>query len=134
MKNMSLLIVFMVVLQIALFAGNSVFNPNVLESANKSGVAKITVENIAQKYDLGQNYPNPFNPETKIKFVIGSEEFVTLTVYNIIGQEIETIISGNMEPGEYEVTFDGSNLSNGVYLYKLTAGSFTETKRMVLMK
>jgi hypothetical protein len=92
---------------------------------------------------LYQNYPNPFNPATKIKFEIPSSEngkwkmkngLVTLVVYDALGKEVATLVNEKLQPGEYETSFDGSKLSSGIYFYKLSAGDYQETKRMVLIK
>jgi len=85
-------------------------------------------------YALNQNFPNPFNPSTNINFSIPVEEFVTMDVYNSIGQKIATLVNENKTAGTYQVDFDGANLSSGIYFYKITAGNFTETKKMILMK
>ena len=89
---------------------------------------------IPEKYTLEQNYPNPFNPSTKIKFSIPKEGFVTLKVYNMIGQEVATLVNENLKAGSYESTFDAKNLSSGVYFYTLKANNFSSTAKMVLMK
>jgi hypothetical protein len=90
---------------------------------------------IPNTFALKQNYPNPFNPSTKIRFDIPlNEKQVKLVVFNSIGQEVATLINEQLQPGEYEYTFDASGYSSGVYFYKLQAGSFSETKRMVLIK
>jgi hypothetical protein len=104
---------------------------------------------IPSSFSLSQNYPNPFNPATKISFKIPSSEadssprrgwlkdgvgLVTLKVYDITGKEVAVIVNEALQPGTYEVTFDGSGLTSGVYFYKLKAGEFAETKRMVLVK
>ena len=88
------------------------------------------------KYSLAQNFPNPFNPVTKIKFDIASHSVgqTFLSVYDITGREISTLINENLQAGSYEVTFDGINLPSGVYFYKLTAGDFTDTKKMLMIK
>jgi len=86
-------------------------------------------------YSLSQNYPNPFNPTTTINFALPKESNVTLKVYNMIGQEVMTLISNErMNSGYHSVKVDGSKLTSGVYIYKLTAGDFVATKKMVLMK
>jgi hypothetical protein len=97
---------------------------------------------IPNKYNLSQNYPNPFNPTTKIKFDISQHtpfplsrgEMVTLRVYDILGKEVETLVNEQLQPGTYEVKFDGSKLSSGVYFYKLVAGDFLDTKKLILLK
>jgi polyhydroxybutyrate depolymerase len=86
------------------------------------------------EYELKQNYPNPFNPTTKINFAIPQKGYVTLKVYNILGKEIVTLDSGEKPAGTYELTWDATNLPSGVYFYQLLAGSFVETKKMILMK
>ena len=96
------------------------------------------------KFQLSQNYPNPFNPSTKIKYSIPSAHsplpggarggLVTLKVYDILGREVATLVNEKQQPGNYELTFDGSKLSSGIYFYKLTAGNFIETKKMILLK
>jgi hypothetical protein len=83
---------------------------------------------------LSQNYPNPFNPATQIEYSIPQNGFVTLKVYNVLGQEVSTLFSGMQTPGSYKATFDGSSLASGVYLYRLEAGKSSVTKKMILMK
>jgi len=100
---------------------------------------KLTdVESISNEipvnFSLSQNYPNPFNPSTTIRFSIPEESFVTIKVFNILGEEITTLINENIVSGNYEVEFDASKLPSGIYFYKLQAGSFIESKKMVLMK
>ncbi len=92
-------------------------------------------ENIVpDKYSLGQNYPNPFNPTTKIDFTISKNDFVSIKVYDISGKEISTLVNSQLNKGSYTVDFDATNISTGVYFYKITSGSFTETKKMLLIK
>lgn len=90
--------------------------------------------NTPDEYSLSQNYPNPFNPSTKLEFGISNFGFVSLKVYDVLGNEVKTLINENKPAGSYTVTFDGSNLSSGIYFYKLESGSFIETKRMILLK
>jgi hypothetical protein len=102
----------------------------------------IGIENIGTSipadYRLGQNYPNPFNPSTKIRFSVPAGIFantpVQLKIYNILGQEAAMLVDKILRPGEYEVTFNAESFSTGVYFYRLIAGDFTETKKMVLIK
>lgn len=89
---------------------------------------------IPQKISLLQNYPNPFNPDTRITYEIPFTTSVTLEVYTILGEHITTLINETLLPGIYEVTFDGSGLSSGTYIYRLRAGEFVETKSMMLVK
>ena len=89
---------------------------------------------IPQEFSLGQNYPNPFNPSTKISFTLPSSSNVSLKVFNTLGQEVSTLVNGNLQPGKYSVDFDASKLSSGVYFYKLTANGFIQIKKMLLIK
>lgn len=83
---------------------------------------------------LEQNYPNPFNPSTTLSFVIGHQSFVSLKVYDVLGNEVAVLVNEERSPGVYEINFDANSLSSGIYLYKLTAEKFSETKRMMLLK
>ena len=85
-------------------------------------------------YELEQNYPNPFNPTTKIKYQIPELSFVTLKVYDVLGNEIETIACQEKPAGSYEIEFNADALTSGIYFYRLQAGNFVETKKMVLLK
>jgi len=89
---------------------------------------------LPSSYILSQNYPNPFNPSTTFRYSIPSESKVIIKVYDILGKEIETLINEEKPAGEYEVEFNGANLSSGIYFYQLRAGSFIETKKMVLIR
>ncbi len=86
------------------------------------------------KVSLAQNYPNPFNPETLIKFEIPQNSFVSLTVYNLIGEKVATLVNENLAAGIYEQRFNAQKLSNGIYLYKLVNGNSAITKKMLLIK
>ena len=99
------------------------------------GLNNISNELPAQ-YSLSQNYPNPFNPVTKIKFDIsGSSETQTLlSVYDVLGREVTVLVNQQLQPGTYEADWDASAYPSGVYFYKLEIGSFTDTKKMVLLK
>jgi photosystem II stability/assembly factor-like uncharacterized protein len=98
-----------------------------------TGIKDKTVD-LPTKYLLNQNYPNPFNPSTTIKYELPQSGFVSLKVYDILGREVQTLVNGNKIKGTYEVSFNGSNLASGVYLYKLKAGNFTSIKKMMLIK
>jgi len=100
---------------------------------NVSSVQEIAGE-IPEHFDLKPNYPNPFNPTTTIRFDLPKPDFVTLKIYSIIGEEITTLISDRLQAGKYQVTFNGSNLSSGVYLFRLQSKSFSATGKMTLMK
>jgi len=86
------------------------------------------------EFELSQNYPNSLNPGTKIKYQIPKLSFVTLKVYDVLGNEITTLVNEEKVIGNNEVEFDGTGLPSGIYFYKLQVGSFVETKKMVLMK
>jgi len=85
-------------------------------------------------YDLFQNYPNPFNPSTKIKFTISDFGFTILKVYDVLGNEVATLVDEYKPAGNYEVEWDANNYPSGVYFYRLQAGEFIQTKKMILMK
>jgi hypothetical protein len=86
------------------------------------------------KFELSQNYPNPFNPSTKIKFAIPKTGMVNLSVFNLLGEKVAELINGEMEIGFHEIDFNGSNLSSGIYLFRLSADNFVAVKKMTLMK
>ena len=95
------------------------------------------VEEISQApklFSLSQNYPNPFNPVTSIKYQIPKNTFVTIKVYDILGKEVRTLVNEVKSAGNYSIMFDASSLSSGVYFYKISAGEFSDVKRMVLIK
>lgn len=85
-------------------------------------------------YVLGQNYPNPFNPATKITFTLPEKSFVTLNVYDALGREASNLVNGEMFPGTYTRQWNAAGLSSGIYFYRLEAGSFIETKKLVLLR
>jgi hypothetical protein len=132
--------------------GNSVNHDTTPEGDNWNYAANklITITNsvgisnnntIAKTYSLEQNYPNPFNPSTNIKYTIAKNNFVTLKVYDILGREIATLVNKSQPPGSYIIPFSGSQLTSGVYFYRLTAVDangkekvFIEVKRMVVIK
>jgi len=89
---------------------------------------------IPQKYLLEQNYPNPFNPSTKIKYSIPNNEFVTLKIYNILGSEVTTLVNQKQASGNYEVSFDASDLTSGIYFYQISSGKFNQVRKMMLVK
>lgn len=89
---------------------------------------------LLDEFNLFQNYPNPFNPTTNIRFRISDFGFVSLKVYDVLGNEIVSLVNEEKAEGDYNVNFDASGLSSGIYFYRLQAGSFVETKKMILMK
>lgn len=96
-----------------------------------------SVENedyLLDKFSLKQNYPNPFNPSTKISWQLPISGYQTLKVYDVLGNEVATLLDEFKEAGSYEINFDASLFSSGIYFYKLQAGTFSETKKMVLIR
>ncbi len=89
---------------------------------------------LPTRYELSQNYPNPFNPTTVINYSVMNKGNVSLKVFNILGQEVATLINKEHAPGVYQVNFDASTLSTGMYIYQIQAGSFVTSKKMLLIK
>jgi len=89
---------------------------------------------VPDKFELLQNYPNPFNPNTTIRFNIPSNEFVILKIYDVLGREAGTLVNENLKAGEYSVNFNAFNLTSGVYFYKLTTGTKSDVKKMIVTK
>ena len=96
------------------------------------GIAPIT--GIPANVHLEQNYPNPFNPDTKIKFQILKSSFTKVTVFDLMGREVSTLVNEQLEPGMHEADFNGSHIAGGTYYYKLETDGTVETKKMVLLK
>jgi len=112
--------------------------PNGVTAYGASGcsgpVSSVEDDELPVSYSLSQNYPNPFNPSTTISFQIPISGFVKLVVYDILGEEVATLINEEKIAGSYEVDFNVRNLASGIYFYTINAGSFTSTKKMILMK
>ena len=89
---------------------------------------------IPSSFSLGQNYPNPFNPGTVISYALPSASHVKLTIYNTIGEAVKVLENGNRNAGNYSVEFNGAGLPSGIYIYKLEAGDFTQSRKMILLK
>jgi hypothetical protein len=106
-------------------------------TGNAIGITQLCTE-IPVSFNLYQNYPNPFNPVTKIKFDVPKTSFTKIIIYDILGREVTTLVNEELKPGSYEVDWSAeggaSEFSSGVYFYKITAGDYSETKKMVLMK
>lgn len=98
-----------------------------------SQLVEISVDKPLE-YTLNQNFPNPFNPTTKISYSIPQASLVVLKVYNLLGQEVATLVNEQKPAGNYEVKFDASSLASGVYVYRLNAGDFTASQKMLLLK
>jgi hypothetical protein len=92
------------------------------------------VTSTPYRFSLEQNFPNPFNPSTTIRYGLPSRSHVTLTVFNTLGQQVAKVVQGEQEAGFHEVQFDASGLASGVYLYRLTAGSYVETRKLLLVR
>ena len=105
------------------------------------GIGKKRITEISQNFTLFQNYPNPFNPTTTIKYVIPQTDVwsnnaltVKLKIYDVLGREVATLVNMNQGPGEYEINFNAKEMPSGVYFYKLQAGTFVQTKKMILLR
>jgi hypothetical protein len=97
------------------------------------GINQIS-SNTPDQFRLFQNYPNPFNPSTKIRFDVSKSSYIKLVVYDALGKIVAIPVNENLKAGVYEAEFDGSDLSSGVYFYRIQAGEFVETKKMLLLK
>jgi len=89
---------------------------------------------IPDQYRLFQNYPNPFNPLTTIRYQLPRQEFVTLRIIDLLGQNVSTLVRQEQPAGDYRIVFDASRMASGTYLYELRAGEFTERKKLCLLK
>lgn len=94
----------------------------------------LTVNLTPEAFGLSQNYPNPFNPKTTISYQLTANSFVSLVVYDLLGKEVRTLVNKNTEAGNHSIEFDATDLPSGVYFYKLTAGKFSEIKKMTVVK
>jgi hypothetical protein len=101
---------------------------------NPAAVSVEEQNHIAVSHQLNQNYPNPFNPQTVISWQLAVGSHVELSVYNLLGEKIATLISESMTPGDHTYTFNGKNLASGVYYYQLVAGDYREVKKMILLR
>jgi len=90
--------------------------------------------NVPDKFSLSQNYPNPFNPVTKIEFTLPKQTAVIIKIFDVLGREIRTLVNDVKPAGYYSVDFNASELSSGVYYYKIEAGNFTDVKKMTIIK
>ena len=105
------------------------------ETVRVNGFGITDVEDmIPTEFTLNQNYPNPFNPSTTISYGLKSASDVQLTVYNVLGQKVTTLVNQKQQAGKYQVQFDASNLASGTYIYKISAGEFVSVKKLLLMK
>jgi hypothetical protein len=116
-----------------LFIGNVKGGIFYYQNDDFSGISN-NITASPDNFVLYQNYPNPFNPATNLEFGISNLGFVSLKIYDVLGNEVTTLVNENLNPGTYKYTFDGSGLSSGVYFYKLTSDSYSDIKRMILLK
>lgn len=107
-----------------------------LESNITTPITSLEENNseIVNDFQLYQNYPNPFNPITSLQYAISSKQFITLKVYDVLGNEVKTLVKEEKPVGKYEVDFNATYLPSGVYFYRLQAGNFSQTKKMILLK
>ena len=103
-------------------------------TATYTEVIEVDYSIIPVEFSLSQNYPNPFNPATTIKFGISELTNVTLKIYDALGSEVETLVSEKLEPGYYKHEWNASRFASGVYFYRIIAGTFVETKKLVILK
>jgi hypothetical protein len=98
-------------------------------------ITSVADENISvNQFSLMQNYPNPFNPTTTINYSLAKPGIVKLSVYDVTGSKVATIVNGNKPAGSYSVKFNGAGLASGIYLYRLESGNYTAAKKFILMK
>jgi 1,4-alpha-glucan branching enzyme len=105
-----------------------------IQQIKTSIATSIETDNMPKNYALDQNYPNPFNPSTTINYALPKSEKVTITVFNMIGQKVATLINKKQEAGFHSVNFEASNLASGMYIYRIKAGSFSQIKKLTLIK
>jgi plastocyanin len=111
---------------------HSIFGMTGTITALPAGI--VQTNEIVNSFKLSQNYPNPFNPSTVIKFSIPRSNFVSLKIYDLSGKEVKNLVNEQLPQGTFNYTLNASDLSSGIYFYKLNAGEFSEVKRMVLIK
>ncbi len=132
------------VLGFAIQASHKASALNTIELVNASGANAVVnrlgnqsaqaVESVPTKFALRQNYPNPFNPVTVIRYELPTASVVKLQVFDVLGRVVATLLNEKRDAGIYEVPFNAGSLSSGTYFYRLQAGSFVETKKMMLVK
>ena len=109
-------------------------SPTKIDVSNGVTDVKEISSGLPTKFSLRQNYPNPFNPSTTINFAISKSGFVTMIIYNALGQKVATVVNEFLNAGSYKVNFNADKLATGMYIYRITAGKFTSTKKMLLLK
>ena len=101
---------------------------------NITGVKQPDENFLPKEYELSQNYPNPFNPATTINYQLPKTSDVTLKVYDVLGREVKALVNERQSPGKYSVTFHTETLTSGIYFYRLCAGDYSSTKKLMLLK
>jgi hypothetical protein len=117
--------------------GWAVGDGGIILHTTNGGVSFVEEEQLSEVptvFLLSQNYPNPFNPITSIQYSIPNRNNVVLKIYDILGNEVSTLVNEEKEAGAYAINFDANNLASGLYLYRIQAGSFIDTKKMILLK
>jgi hypothetical protein len=114
--------------------GVRVFKDSSRLTVSYGGATAAERHTLPREFALSQNYPNPFNPTTSFEFEVPSFEFVSLKVFDVLGREVATLVDEIKQAGEYKVTWDAGKMASGIYFYRLQAGVFVETKKMVLAK
>jgi len=114
--------------------GAFVIQPPTFNLDNETALDVDNESVLRKEFALYQNYPNPFNPSTSIQYAIGSKQNVQLKVYDVLGNEVAILVNEFREAGSYDISFNASNLSSGIYFYKLQSGSFVQTRKMILIK
>ena len=109
-------------------------NPREIKAVNSGMVSINDVGEVPKQFELSQNYPNPFNPTTTISYQIAAKSDVELSIYNLLGEKVATLVSNEQTPGSYEVNWNAEAFSSGIYVYKLQAGNIVQSKKMVLLK
>ena len=115
------------------YAVNGIYILSAL-SAVKTSARNETGTAVVSEFSLRQNYPNPFNPATTIRYALPQSRLVTLKVFNLAGQEVATLVNQQQAAGEYTIAWNAERIPSGVYIYRLRAGEFSETKKMILMR
>ena len=138
MKKIIVSLIMLVLLPVLLhaqFSGGNGRGDFMLQSlANPLTGSENVSTTVPGAYSLEQNFPNPFNPTTNINFSVAKTGFVKIVVFDVLGREVQTLVNEKMNAGSYEVSFNGSSLYSGIYFYKISAGEFSQVKKMVLIK
>lgn len=114
--------------------GNNLYLDKICISNGTTGITNLNLFTVPDNFSLSQNYPNPFNPATKINFSLPKQGFVSLKIYDALGREVMTLVNEQKQAGSYAVDFNGSNLSSGVYFFRMESGEFKDIKKMMLIK